>query len=328
MPPFTAQQLLQGNRLLERKNLTPGWRPYKRDRKVGPRMTRMKRKSRQGRARARDSAPITLACLILLASCASTDPELLKAELDAQPSASNAKPANYSGDVQFSIADEIQAREKTVPYTLNAGLSGITPTRLGFRGLLDLRKFQAQAPELLSGPVEQGCALNVIANLDETRATGDLFALVGTVDVELYRCRGEESEGIDGRGARLISTTIGVAAAARANIRGQCVEFDLADIVLQPTGFVGGLVDLFGITDRVEEVVLTKAEAFAKENVICPRMPPELSSLEPILEAGGIREIGEGGIGVAVSGSIDTSATTMMELLALMQSRGIIGGDQ
>ena len=47
----------------------------------------------------------------------------------------------------------------------------------------------------------------------------------------------------------------------------------------------------------------------------------------PILEAGGTREIGEGGIGVVVSGSIDTSAATMMKLLALMQSRDIIGGD-
>ncbi|MEO9576401.1 MAG: hypothetical protein ABJ263_06295 [Tateyamaria sp.] len=252
----------------------------------------------------------------------------MKTELDAQPAAVRATPADYSGDIRFGITDEINARGKAVPFTLNAGLSSVTPTRLGFRGLLDLRAFQARAPELLSGPIEEGCALNVVANLDEMGATGDLIGLVGTVDVELYRCRGEKTQGVEGRGARLISTTIGVAAAARANVSGQCVRFDLADVVLQPTGFLGGLVNLFGLTERVEEVILTKAEAFAQENVICPKMPPELSSLAPTLETGGTREIGDGGIGVALRGSVDTSAATLMELLALTQARGIVGGEQ
>ncbi len=280
------------------------------------------------RARARGGPLIGLASLILLVSCASTNTELLKAELDAQPAAVRATSADYSGDIRFGFTDGIEARGKTVPFTLNAGLRSVTPTRLGFRGLLDLREFQAQAPQLLSGPLEEGCALNVVANLDETGATGDLIGLVGTVDVELYRCRGEKTQGVEGRGARLISTTIGVAAAARANVRGQCVRFDLADVVLQPTGFLGGLVNLFGLTERVEEVILSKAEEFADQNVICPKMPPELSSLAPVLESGGTREIGQGGIGVALSGSIDTSADKLMELLALMQARDIVGGGQ
>ncbi|AXT25575.1 hypothetical protein D1823_02570 [Ruegeria sp. AD91A] len=275
----------------------------------------------------RNAAPFAFVCLFLFASCATTDPELLKSELNARPTAQSASPNDYAGEVQFSISDNIPTREKSVPYTLNAGISSVTSTRLGIRGLLDLREFQVQAPALLSGTLEQSCSLNVDVKLDDTNAKGDLIELVGSVDVELYRCRDKESEGGNGRGARLISTTIGVAAAARANVRGQCVHFDLADVVLQPTGFVGGLFNLIGLTERVEEVVLTKGKEFTEENEICPKLPSELSSLKPVFDSGGTREIGDGGIGVALSGSIDTSAVTMMELLAVMQSRGIVGGE-
>lgn len=275
---------------------------------------------------ARKTVPFAFVCLLFFASCATTNPELLKSELNARPSAQNASPSDYAGEVQFSISNKIPARGKNLPYTFNAGISSVTSTRLGFRGLLDLREIQVQAPALLSGTLEQSCSLNVDFELDDARASGDLIELVGSVDVELYRCRNEESEGTNGRGVRFISTTVGIAAAARANVQDQCVHFDLADVVLQPTGFVGGLVNLIGLTERVEEVVLTKAKEFTEENVICPEMPSELSSLNPVFDAGGTREIGDGGIGVALSGSIDTSAMTMMELLAVMQSRGIVGG--
>lgn len=285
------------------------------------------KRSGLARSRPRGCALVLFAGFFLLTSCASTDPERLKNELDAQPTASSASPSDYSGEIRLAISDEITAREKTVPYTLNAGLSSVTTTRLGFQGFLDLQEFQAKAPELLSGPIEEGCALNVVLNLDNAAAEGDLIALVGTVDVEFYRCRDEEAEGIEGRGIRLVSNTIGIAAAARANVRGQCVHFDLADVVFQPTGFIGGLVNLLGLTERVEEVVLAKAEEFTTDHPLCPKMPPELSSLKPILESGGTREIGKGGIGVVLSGSVDTSAATMMELLNLMQSSGIVGGD-
>ncbi|WP_425045215.1 hypothetical protein [Primorskyibacter sp. S87] len=288
----------------------------------------MKQQPSVQKSRTNIAASCVFASSFFLVSCATTDPEMLKAELNAQPAQLSASVNDYAGDVRFDITDKIEARGKSLPYTLNAGFSSVTPTRLGFRGLLDLREFQTRAPDLLSGPIEEGCSLNVIANLDETNATGDLIALVGTVDVELYRCRREEADGASGRGARLISTTIGIAAAARANVRGQCVHFDLADVVLQPTGFLGGVANLFGLTERVEEIVLNKAEEFSEANVICPKMPPELSSLEPILQGGGTREIGDGGIGVALSGSIDTSAETMMDLLALMQSRGIVGVEE
>jgi len=246
--------------------------------------------------------------------------------LDAQPAEVRATSSDYAGDIRFGISDQIVAKDKSIPYTLNAGLTSVTPTRLGFRGLLDLRDVQAMAPELLSGTVATTCALTVVSNLDETGASGDLIALVGTLDVELYRCRDKEVEGIEGRGGRLLKTTLGVAAAARANVRGQCVHFDLADVALQPTGFIGGLVNLFGLTERVETVIVDKAAEFAEENPICPKMPPELSSLAPALKTGGTREISEGGIGVTLSGSGDTSAETLMQLLSLMQSRGLVGG--
>ena len=53
----------------------------------------------------------------------------------------------------------------------------------------------------------------------------------------------------------------------------------------------------------------------------------EFASLQPTLKSGGTREIGDGGIGVTLTGSVDASADTMMDLLSLMQDRGIVGGD-
>ena len=156
----------------------------------------MKQRSRTTSARVRGLT--AFASFLILVSCASTSTELLKTELDAQAANVRATSADYAGDVRFGFTDGIEARGKSVPFTLNAGLRSVTPTRLGFRGLLDLREFQAQAPQLLSGPLEEGCALNVVANLDEIGARGDLIGLVGTVDVELYRCRGEKTQGVEG----------------------------------------------------------------------------------------------------------------------------------
>jgi hypothetical protein len=47
--------------------------------------------------------------------------------------------------------------------------------------------------------------------------------------------------------------------------------------------------------------------------------------LDPHYVAGGPREIGEGGVGAALSGSVDASAGTVIRLLAVLRARGILG---
>jgi hypothetical protein len=71
-------------------------------------------------------------------------------------------------------------------------------------------------------------------------------------------------------------------------------------------------------------IVLEEANAFLDTNPVCPALPPEIAMLDPHFQSGAPRELGGGGIGAALSGSVDTSAPTLISLLALAKARGML----
>jgi hypothetical protein len=76
----------------------------------------------------------------------------------------------------------------------------------------------------------------------------------------------------------------------------------------------------------VRVILLEVAGRFLEERPLCPELPPELASLDPVYESGGPREIEDGGLGLYLSGSIDVSTTTILDILRVLQSEGIIPG--
>jgi hypothetical protein len=115
-------------------------------------------------------------------------------------------------------------------------------------------------------------------------------------------------------------------ATAKATVRDQCIEFSLTDVELDPRGFLGAIANLLGLTTLVRSAILEEGGKFLSENPVCATLPNEISTLAPSFSDGGAREIGNGGIGAVLSGSVDTSAATIVSLLALMKERGVLEG--
>lgn len=190
---------------------------------------------------------------------------------------------------------------------------------------VDLRELQQRLPQLASRTITASCGVDLDVDLDQAFADGDQVRATGTVRARLYRCKNKGTED-ESRGMRLLSPRIGVDATATAVIEGKCVKFNLTDIELDPQGAIGGIADVFGLTERVRTAILEKSRSYLAENPVCPRLPENLAVLNPEYVDGGPREIGEHGMGVALSGSVDTSAGTLLTLLELVKKRGIVGG--
>lgn len=99
----------------------------------------------------------------------------------------------------------------------------------------------------------------------------------------------------------------------------------LEDVELDLQGFVGTVSDWIGITENAHALILEKGVEVLAENPVCPELPEELAGLDPNCTSGRIREIGADGIGTALTGSVDTSSTTLLELVALLQDKRGLG---
>ncbi len=190
---------------------------------------------------------------------------------------------------------------------------------------VDLRSVQSRLPELVSGVLHETCKHEISLNLVEAVAEGELLYARGTVRAKLYSCNRRDPTN-EKQGFRWLTQDVDLVATAKAAVIDQCIRFSLVDVELDPRGFIGGVANLFGLTNVARSAILQETETFFVANPICPAIPNELRSLAPDFKQGGVREIGDRGIGAAVSGSVDTSASTMISLLALMQERKIVEG--
>ncbi len=236
-------------------------------------------------------------------------------------------PAGYAGDVTFRIPADLPTRGGPVPFVVFAGVGAASDTRLSVNAFADLRTLQARLPELLSGELESNCRRDIGADVQSVEGMGDRIIARGRVDAKFYTCR-KAGTPEERRGIRLISQKVEVVAVATAKVENNCIAFSLLELELDPSGLLGGIANLLGLTDRIRDAVLESADELFEENPLCPKLPPELASLEPRYTGGGTREIGQRGLGAALVGSVDASAETLVELLAAVQKRWIAGGRQ
>jgi hypothetical protein len=225
--------------------------------------------------------------------------------------------ATYAGDVAFRIGETFRAEGQDIPFSVYLGLAPETPTRLGGKAFVDLRGLQAALPDLLSGTIEPSCGLGLDLRFEGAEAEGDTIRARASADARAYRCRQRGTED-ESRGVRLLAQTIDIDATLRGSLAGECIAFQLVDLELEPKGLLGGLATLFGVTERARAAILVEARTTLAGNPVCPDLPPALAILAPRLSAASLREIGEGGIGAALSGSVDVTAATLVDLLALV----------
>lgn len=255
---------------------------------------------------------------------ADVDPEKVRA---AVTRGEGLDPSSYAGDVSFKISEDIPIETGSVPIVLYAGLSPVTDTRLGARALVDLRLAQVRLPVLLSGVLVDDCGLEVSLDFAGVEQDGDRMRAGGLVTARFFGCR-SEGKPEEERGRRFFTQKLEAIAEATATVRNDCIEVSLVDLKLDPHGFIGGLATLFGFTESARKAILKESASFLAENPICPVLPAELASLDPSFSSGAPVELGDGGVGATLSGSVDVSAATLISLLAVLKEKDLIEGQR
>lgn len=227
-------------------------------------------------------------------------------------------------NMDLRITETIPVKEKALPYTLYLTLKDTGPTRLGMTAFLDLRSFQKHAPWIFSGVLQETCQRKFSLAVSDVQADADTLVAKGQVQAKFYACDTDDPE-THYRGVLLFGQNVDVIVKAAAEVEQNCLHVRLRDIDLELQGVVGTLSDLIGLTDKAREVILAQGTEVLAENPVCPELPSELAGLEPRFTSGGIREIGTGGVGATLSGSVDTSAETLLDLIAVLQETQGVG---
>ena len=274
------------------------------------------------------SAMISGLLVVALTACSedlpSVPPPLTPASVEAAVArGEGTDPALYAGDFSVKAPFDIPAEKAPVPVVLYSGLSPEGETRLKIRSFVDLRQMQQQLPELLSGVVVDNCKHQFALDFTAADAQANDIRAWGTVNAKFFRCKGEDDD-IAARGRQFLAPSIDAFAVASAEVVDQCVVIRLRDIQLNPRGFLGGVANLFGLTAIARSVILKEGAELLAEKPVCPTLPAELAPLAPRYDTGGVLEVGEGGIGAELSGSVDTSASTLIKLLTVIKEQGVL----
>ena len=126
------------------------------------------------------------------------------------------------------------------------------------------------------------------------------------------------------RGELLTTEEIGVRADMSADLAGDCIVFRLIDLERDPPGVIAQLDTGSGRAQAARALLLEAVGLILEESPLCPDLPPELAVLDPTFDRGAPEEIGDGGVGVAVDGSIEVSPRSVIDLLRLLQARGLV----
>ncbi|MFC3612143.1 hypothetical protein ACFORG_00100 [Lutimaribacter marinistellae] len=225
-------------------------------------------------------------------------------------------------DAAFRIAQSFEAKGHRIPYTLYLKLSPASPTRMNADAFIDLRNLQRNLPGLLSQVIDETCKHRYAVAIADTRAAGRSVTVSGQLQAKFWTCN-DKDPATHYRGLLLLAQNVDFTATASARVRRNCVELQLTDVQIDPGGLLGSVADLFGLTERARQIILEKGAEVLARNPICPKLPPDLAVLSPRFVSGGTQEIGDGGIGATLGGSVDTSAATMIALLQAMKRRGL-----
>jgi hypothetical protein len=227
--------------------------------------------------------------------------------------------------VEFDLEETLTIGGTEVPYRLDLVMRSVAQTRLGVEALLDLRDLQLRLPGIVSGePVSDACGSRTDLIELDVEAEGEVVSVTGLIETQFFECERTSETGFQ-RGAPTDKLRLGFSATASARLREKCITFELLDLAVNRLQEAEdrALTEDF---QAMRVILLEVAGRFLEERPLCPELPPELASLDPVYESGGPREIDDGGLGLYLNGSIDVSTTTILDILRVLQGEGIIFG--
>ncbi|WP_170517015.1 hypothetical protein [Ruegeria atlantica] len=245
-------------------------------------------------------------------------PVLMAAVLDARPPSAQ--------QVDFVVDATLPVRDTELPYTLDLNLAAVAPTRIGVGALLDLREIQKTVPERLTdNAIVDNCGLQVRLDDLSFGAQGDAIDLDGDVTITIFECS-RTSERNFQRGEQKKAILANMSAEATVELRDNCAYFKLIDLTLTAPEEQREQLLEDDTLDSVKELMLAAVDLVLNDTPLCPKLPAELASLDPVYDNGGPKEIGEGGLGVFLEGSVDVSPSTILDILTVLQRQELIPG--
>ncbi|WP_170477093.1 hypothetical protein [Ruegeria arenilitoris] len=232
--------------------------------------------------------------------------------------------ASSAQQVNFVFDASVPVRETELPYKLDLGLSAVGPTRVGVDALLDLREIQKIVPERLAdNAIIDNCGLQVRLDGLSFLAEGDAIDLDGDVTITIFECSRTGDRDFQ-RGEEKNALSANMSTAATVELRDNCAYFKLLDLTLAAPELNREQVLEEDTLESVKELMLAAVDLVLNESPLCPELPPELASLDPTYDKGGPREIGDGGLGVVLEGSVDVSPSTILDILTVLQRQELI----
>lgn len=226
--------------------------------------------------------------------------------------------------VSFVVKELLTVSDLELPYTLNLELSAEAPTRVGVNALLDLREIQVAVPERLAdNALVDNCGLQVTLDDLSILTTNDAIALDSLLEIKRFDC-GRISKKDFRRGDQLGSFTAKLSALVSVELRDNCAYLKLPDLTLSAPASTREKLLQENTLSEVKGFLLAAIDIVLSETPLCPELPDELASLDPIYKRGGPREIGDGGLGVVLNGSLDVSPSTIIDVLLVLQREKVI----
>ena len=225
-------------------------------------------------------------------------------------------------DLDFDSTTEVKGVE--IGYRIDLGLRAIGLTRLEIDAMLDLRDFQKKLPDLIIGqPILTLCGNDTTATDIAITALGSDITISGQARSVFYVCERVDATTWKRRGERA-TIDFEFTTAVSAELRDNCVFFLLSDLEVYPTAeFAGSLGELKNLA-RVRALLVEAIGLILDDAPFCPDLPPEIVALDPAYETAGPQEIPEGGLGVALRGSVDSSTSTVIGILKALQREGAL----
>lgn len=228
--------------------------------------------------------------------------------------------------VNFVFDAALPVRDEKLPYKLDLQLTATAPTRIGVGALLDLREIQDAVPERLANSAfVDNCGLQVILDDLDLEVEDDAIALDGDVSITTFECNRTSDRNFQ-RGNQKKAFSANVSTQASVELRDNCAYFKLIDLTLTAPETQREQLLKDDTLDSVKELMLAAVGHILNDTPMCPELPAELASLDPVYDKGGPREIGEGGLGVLLDGSVDVSPSTILDILTVLQRQELIPG--
>jgi hypothetical protein len=233
-------------------------------------------------------------------------------------------PAVSAQQVELKFDETMTLEGNEIRYGLDLGLEAVAPTRIGVAAMLDLTDLQHQLPELLAGlTLVDNCGLRIAVQRIEADAQESTVVVTARLDVEAFNCERTAPTAWQ-RGALKSANEVDVRAELSAELRGPCVVFRLYDVTPSVSGTLPEVQTGSGQRQAARALLVEAVGLLLEDHPICPALPPELEMLDPVYESGAPSEIEEGGLGLFLRGSIDVSTATILDVLRLLQARGVL----